>query len=53
MSITDFSTCRSKRKFKNENEASRAADMQNLLDMSLNIGVYKCDSCNGWHLTRN
>ena len=50
--LPNFSSCKSKRKFKSENDASRAAEMQNLIDMSLDISVYKCDGCEGWHLTR-
>ena len=41
-----------KRKYRNEKEALKAAEFQMLQDMSLELSVYKCDLCKYWHLTR-
>ena len=47
----DKSTCKSKRRFTDELAAKKAAD---LLELQHNekLGVYNCDRCGGWHLTR-
>lgn len=44
--------CRSKRRFATEREALAAAEYQMLVKMELELAVYKCDLCGGWHLTR-
>jgi hypothetical protein len=46
------SGCQTKRRFLNEKLALAAAEIQELSDMSLELSVYKCDRCDGWHLTR-
>ena len=46
------STCKSKRRFSTEKIAIRAADDQMLKNSDLNLTIYKCSSCQGWHLTR-
>ncbi|MEO7904430.1 MAG: hypothetical protein ABIR91_01400 [Candidatus Saccharimonadales bacterium] len=46
------SNCQSKRRFATEKQAQDAADHQMLIDMDLELSVYKCDICGGWHLTR-
>jgi len=52
--VTSLQTaCLSKRHFDNEQSALKAADDQILMNISLNLRVYKCDYCTGWHLTRN
>jgi hypothetical protein len=40
-----------KRRFSNEQEALKAADLGMLQNIHLTFGVYKCDQCSGWHLT--
>ncbi len=47
-----ISGCQNKRKFRNEREALEAAEYQMLIKPSLELSVYKCDVCGGWHLTR-
>lgn len=44
-------SCANKRRFPTEKQALYAAETQVLSDMQLTLGVYKCDSCRGWHLT--
>jgi hypothetical protein len=44
-------TC-DKRRFKSEGEALKAAELQMLEKMMLELSVYKCDICGQWHLTR-
>lgn len=41
-----------KRQFRNQNEAEQVAYDQMLLRPDLDLSVYKCDYCRGWHLTR-
>lgn len=48
-----INNCVLKRKFRNEREAQKAADYQMLINMNLELSVYKCDFCGMWHLTRN
>ena len=43
--------CESKRPFKTEQLALKAADFGMLQDMSISLGVYQCSVCNQWHLT--
>jgi len=51
--ITFINNCQPKRKFNNEKEAIKAAEYQMLIDINLDLSVYKCDICNKWHLTRS
>ena len=45
-------TCRDKRTYRNENEATTAAEKQMLLKPDLELRGYKCTECRYWHLTR-
>jgi hypothetical protein len=40
-----------KRKFYTEEQAQRAAELGMLENSNINLSAYKCDLCNGWHLT--
>ena len=44
--------CQPKRQFLNEKEATSAAEYQMLINQNLELSVYKCDTCQKWHLTR-
>lgn len=44
-------SCHSKRAFRNEREASDAAEKQMLLSPQVELDVYRCDQCRYWHLT--
>lgn len=44
-------TCAGKRFFKTEGEALHAADIRELENMSVTVGVYQCPTCMLWHLT--
>ncbi len=44
-------TCAGKRFFKTEEEAIEAADIRELENMSVTVGVYQCPTCMLWHLT--
>jgi hypothetical protein len=44
-------SCGSKRKYKNQNEAENIAEIQMLINQNIELGVYKCEYCNYWHLT--
>ena len=46
------SNCQTKRRFASEKEAVSAADHQMLVRHDLELTVYKCELCGGWHLTR-
>lgn len=46
-----IATCGTKHKFANQLSAQRQADMQMLQQPSLELAVYKCNTCKGWHLT--
>lgn len=46
------SSCQQKRRYATEKIAEAAADTQMLLNYDLQLSVYKCESCSGWHLTR-
>lgn len=46
-----LATCESKRKYRSQNEAEKIAEIQMLANQGLELGVYKCDLCSGWHLT--
>lgn len=50
--FTFYTSCQVKNRYKNENEALKAAEFQMLQDMRLELSVYKCDVCRFWHLTR-
>ena len=45
-------TCQQKMRYSNELSARRAADLKNLEQTDLNLSVYQCNVCGGWHLTR-
>lgn len=47
-----FKSSCDKRRFKTEREALAAADYQILIKPELELSVYKCQYCGGWHLTR-
>jgi len=49
--VSSVLPCRQKRRFASEREALEAAEYQMLIKMSLQLGVYRCDYCRGWHLT--
>ena len=44
--------CESKRFFDSEAKALDAADAQMLENMNITLGVYRCNICQLWHLTR-
>lgn len=44
--------CREKRRFPTEKQARYAADTQELTQPDLELDVYQCQQCRGWHLTR-
>jgi hypothetical protein len=44
--------CDQKRRFVREKEALDAAEYQMLIKPTLDLSVYKCELCGGWHLTR-
>jgi len=46
------SGCDQKRRFKAEKEAREAAEYQMLITPTLELSVYMCQMCGGWHLTR-
>ncbi|MET0979802.1 MAG: hypothetical protein ABWX90_00935 [Candidatus Saccharimonadales bacterium] len=46
------SNCQQKRRFSTEREAVAAAEYQMLLKPDMELSVYKCELCGGWHLTR-
>lgn len=48
----NVSTCDSKRRFVNQKNAVEAAEYQMLIKNDLELDVYQCDVCFGWHLTR-
>ncbi len=50
--ISSMQNCTAKRKYRNEVDAMRAAEIQMLADMNLELNTYKCDVCRHWHLTR-
>lgn len=47
-----ISSCDTKRRFRTEREAIAAAEYQMLIKPTLELSVYKCEQCGGWHLTR-
>jgi hypothetical protein len=46
------SSCEQKRRFGTERQAKEAAEYQMLIKPDLELAVYKCELCGGWHLTR-
>lgn len=46
-------SCTAKRRFRSEFEAQRAAELQMLMQPTLELRVYHCPECGGWHLTRS
>lgn len=46
------SSCDTKRRYKTEQEATKIAEYQMLLHPDLELSVYHCQDCGGWHLTR-
>ncbi|QHU92913.1 hypothetical protein GWK77_01835 [Candidatus Saccharibacteria bacterium oral taxon 488] len=51
LTTTDHDACRRKRRFATEQIARRAADTQELMSPKLELDVYYCRGCDGWHLT--
>jgi len=47
-----YESCHNKRRYINEKDAQKIAELQMLENMSLELSVYKCDACKFWHLTR-
>ncbi len=43
--------CKQKKRYANKLDAERAAELGMLQDTALNLSVYKCDTCQKWHLT--
>jgi hypothetical protein len=43
--------CQQKRRFKNEVDATKAAELQMLMQPGLELSTYLCNTCGGWHLT--
>ena len=50
--ITLVNNCQTKRQYLTERQAREVANYQMLINNNLELSVYKCDSCNKWHLTR-
>jgi hypothetical protein len=48
-----YNICTSKRRFTTKKLAEAAAEYQMLLKPELDLSVYTCGQCGGWHLTRN
>jgi len=46
-----WNTCAAKRRFPTEKQALEAASIQMLTNFQLELSVYRCDICHGWHLT--
>jgi hypothetical protein len=46
------SNCLSKRRYATERQAEETAEHQMLVNQNIQLSVYKCDICGGWHLTR-
>ncbi len=51
-SDTALSTCERKRSFHSEKDALAAAEEQMSYHLTLELGVYQCLLCGGWHLTQ-
>jgi hypothetical protein len=50
--MSAYDTCNSKRRFATKKLAEAAAEYQMLLKPELDLDVYVCGQCGGWHLTR-
>jgi hypothetical protein len=46
------STCDQKKRYRNQDDAQKAAELSELRDLSLELTVYQCPYCRFWHLTR-
>lgn len=51
MPFSRASSCQEKHRFLNQNEAEKAAELLSLEHPGLELGVYRCPYCLGWHLT--
>ena len=52
VAYTPYIACRTKRRFANEVVAKREAETRELINYDLKLNVYRCQYCQGWHLTR-
>lgn len=46
-----LNTCNNKQRYRSQNEAEKVAEIQMLINQNLELDVYRCDYCRGWHLT--
>lgn len=46
-----ISGCSGKKRFNRREQAERAKDDAELTSIHLQLAVYRCDHCSGWHLT--
>ena len=53
ISLNQVDSCRQKKRYSNQTEAERAAEVQMLSNMNLELSVYHCPICQTWHLTKN
>jgi hypothetical protein len=44
-------SCEQKRRFKSENEALKALELAELMDVHVTLYTYQCPYCQGWHLS--
>lgn len=44
-------SCEHKSRYKNKEDALEAAEFRMLENMNIELGVYECPICLGWHLT--
>ncbi|MCA9342216.1 hypothetical protein KC945_02315 [Candidatus Saccharibacteria bacterium] len=44
-------SCLSKRRYASKKQAQTAADKRMLLSQDLELNIYHCNQCLGWHLT--
>jgi len=51
LSPVSLNNCQSKVRYDSKDKANKSAEMRNLENLNLNLEVYKCDMCSGWHLT--
>lgn len=45
-------TCQEKRRFANEHDAQESAESLMAENIGLQLHIYQCPRCHGWHLTR-
>lgn len=45
-------SCFNKNKYNSKKHAEEAAEAQMRTSLTLELAVYKCNDCTGWHLTR-